>query len=134
MTGLVTVDGLGHPLLESTSNEMGQLADIGKYDYWKGNEDGAIAAQAAIWGLEYKVAVSSSDPIIETDIVNFLKVQDNGRGWATGLIPANGTDWQAQITGVPEPSTWAMLLLGFAGLAFAGYRRARKSHATFAAA
>jgi hypothetical protein len=24
---------------------------------------------------------------------------------------------------VPEPSTWAMLLIGFAGLAFAGYRR-----------
>jgi hypothetical protein len=27
--------------------------------------------------------------------------------------------------GVPEPSTWAMMLLGFAGLAFAGYRRTR---------
>jgi hypothetical protein len=28
---------------------------------------------------------------------------------------------------VPEPSTWAMLLLGFAGLGFAGYRHARKA-------
>ncbi len=28
---------------------------------------------------------------------------------------------------VPEPSTWAMMLLGFAGLGFAGYRRARKA-------
>jgi PEP-CTERM motif len=27
---------------------------------------------------------------------------------------------------VPEPSTWAMLLLGFAGLGFVGYRRTRK--------
>jgi hypothetical protein len=27
---------------------------------------------------------------------------------------------------VPEPSTWAMLRLGFAGLGFVGYRRARK--------
>jgi PEP-CTERM motif len=26
---------------------------------------------------------------------------------------------------VPEPSTWAMMVLGFAGLGFAGYRRAR---------
>ena len=34
---------------------------------------------------------------------------------------------------VPEPSTWAMMLLGFAGLGFAGYRRARAGHATFAA-
>jgi hypothetical protein len=29
---------------------------------------------------------------------------------------------------VPEPSTWAMMLLGFAGLGFAGYRRGRKTH------
>jgi hypothetical protein len=27
---------------------------------------------------------------------------------------------------VPEPSTWAMMLLGFAGLGFAGYRTSRK--------
>jgi hydroxymethylpyrimidine pyrophosphatase-like HAD family hydrolase len=29
----------------------------------------------------------------------------------------------------PEPSTWAMMLLGFAGLAFAGYRRTREPRA-----
>ena len=29
---------------------------------------------------------------------------------------------------VPEPSTWAMMLLGFVGLSYAGYRRARKAH------
>jgi uncharacterized protein (TIGR03118 family) len=28
---------------------------------------------------------------------------------------------------VPEPSTWAMMLIGFVGLAFAGFKRARKS-------
>ena len=31
----------------------------------------------------------------------------------------------SDVEGVPEPSTWAMMLLGFAGLGFAGYRRAR---------
>jgi hypothetical protein len=30
---------------------------------------------------------------------------------------------------VPEPSTWAMMLAGFAGLGFAGYRAARKNTA-----
>jgi len=30
---------------------------------------------------------------------------------------------------IPEPSTWAMMLLGFAGLAFVGYRRASASAA-----
>ena len=32
----------------------------------------------------------------------------------------------SQIAGVPEPSTWAMMLLGFAGLGYAGFRRASK--------
>jgi hypothetical protein len=34
---------------------------------------------------------------------------------------------------VPEPSTWAMMVLGFAGLGFAGYRRARGRAAALAA-
>jgi hypothetical protein len=33
---------------------------------------------------------------------------------------------------VPEPSTWAMMLLGFVGLGFAGYRASRKSAAVAA--
>ena len=33
---------------------------------------------------------------------------------------------------VPEPSTWAMMLLGFASLGFVGYRRARAGRATLA--
>ncbi len=32
-------------------------------------------------------------------------------------------------TDVPEPSTWAMMLLGFAGLGFAGYRASRRTAA-----
>jgi hypothetical protein len=40
-----------------------------------------------------------------------------------GISQIQTTD---QITGVPEPGTWAMMLLGFAGLAFAFHKR-RKS-------
>ena len=32
----------------------------------------------------------------------------------------------------PEPSTWAMMILGFAGLGFAGYRASRKAAAVAA--
>ena len=30
------------------------------------------------------------------------------------------------VASAPEPSTWAMMLLGFASLGYAGYRRARE--------
>ena len=48
------------------------------------------------------------------------------------LLDAAGDGYQivASFSVVPESSTWAMLLLGFAGLGFAGYRRAMASHAT----
>jgi hypothetical protein len=34
-----------------------------------------------------------------------------------------------EVSGVatPEPSTWAMMTLGFAGLGFAGYRASRRA-------
>ena len=35
----------------------------------------------------------------------------------------------ATTTAVPEPSTWAMLATGFAGLGFVGMRRGLKVHA-----
>jgi hypothetical protein len=36
-------------------------------------------------------------------------------------------------TAVPEPSTWAMMLIGFVGIGFMTYRRSRKSEALAAA-
>ena len=54
----------------------------------------------------------------------------------TGDAPAVGDKLILDLTfagsvtpGVPEPSTWALILLGFAGLGFAGYRRSRGARA-----
>jgi hypothetical protein len=41
----------------------------------------------------------------------------------SNLYPLNFTLSEGNLGGVPEPSTWAMLLIGFAALGFAGYRR-----------
>jgi PEP-CTERM motif len=48
------------------------------------------------------------------------------------LTGASGTFWglapdPLRTSAVPEPSTWAMMLLGFAGLGFAGYRKSHKA-------
>jgi hypothetical protein len=40
-----------------------------------------------------------------------------------GAISLSLTDASKMPGGVPEPSTWAMMLLGFAGLGYAGFRR-----------
>ena len=62
---------------------------------------------------------------------------------ASGLSSGNLTiaEYYRSLSGtlvaaaVPEPSTWAMMLLGFAGLGFAGYRQTkRRGDVAFSAA
>jgi len=43
------------------------------------------------------------------------------------LVFSSGVGNPPIATGVPEPSTWALLLIGFAGLGFAAFRRSRES-------
>jgi hypothetical protein len=44
---------------------------------------------------------------------------------STGYTPLGGGDGYFTASFVPEPSTWVMMLLGFVGLGFAGYRSHR---------
>ncbi len=46
--------------------------------------------------------------------------------WGSG---ADADRLTVNIGGVPEPATWAMMMVGFVGLGLAGYRAARKSAA-----
>jgi len=41
--------------------------------------------------------------------------------------PAGSQAFTSTAGAVPEPSTWAMMLVGFAGLGYAGYRKARQT-------
>ena len=60
--GPLTENGSGALLSEQLSNELGQIAGIGKSALSKGNDDLAAAAQAAIWGLEYSVTPTFANP------------------------------------------------------------------------
>ena len=54
-------------------------------------------------------------------------VADNDFGLAPGgYSTGTGSFGAVVVTPVPEPSTWAMLLLGFAGVGFMAYRRKKK--------
>jgi hypothetical protein len=76
------------------------------------------------------LVVNTSAPTVETfnwagiNAVDFSSCcgvhHDGYLGSGTQFVMDN-----LSISIVPEPSTWAMMLLGFAALGFAGYRRAR---------
>jgi len=55
-----------------------------------------------------------------SEALSFLAV-----GTPAGVPPFSLLD-SVSLTAVPEPSTWAMMCLGFAGLGFAAYRRRAK--------
>jgi hypothetical protein len=64
-----------------------------------------------------------------------------GDGWdrnnyLIGSVAFSNINWITAdvLSAVPEPSTWAMMLIGFAGLGFSAYRRKRNATALAAAA
>jgi len=95
-------------------------------------DDLSAAIQAAIWQVEYgTVATYSGDTGFGTDLseidallpatMNYGGVQIGNPG-DQGLF--NNQNLFTTMT-VPEPSTWAMMMIGFAGLAVVGYRKAK---------
>jgi probable HAF family extracellular repeat protein len=68
------------------------------------------------------------DPGLGWNLHDADGINDAGQIVGTGIIGGEGhafllTPIQTMSSGVPELSTWAMMLLGFAGLGIAGYRR-----------
>ena len=150
MTGPVNTDstgatsGTGNPISTTISGEIQTLANIG-VGIAKGGgvptswsfqtQEKLTAIQGAIWEVEYgflpsQVTGTSAENALIAQYVNFASDHYTAQ-YATGIYATGpggqGLGYsQAQVSGVPEPSTWAMLLLGFAGIGAMTYRR-RKS-------
>jgi hypothetical protein len=64
-------------------------------------------------------------------IINLGGLPGSSRSEALGINDAGVVGFidVHAIRGVPEPSTWAMMLVGFAGLALTGYRRVKAGDA-----
>ena len=98
------------------------------------------AYQVAIWSEEYGSAFSydSLGSVFATDVANALSFANAqaGGGINSGLklsfyVPGGDAVSQTLIGGttgaVPEPSTWAMGIIGFAVLGAMGYKRRTKA-------
>jgi hypothetical protein len=99
--------------------------------FWPGNAPPTASAYPGagsvldIYGLMFTVGAGTA-----------VDLYSNGVGFAPpgsefGAVIANHDTLLDSVSDIalstPEPSTWAMVVLGFAGLGFAGYRKARKT-------
>jgi hypothetical protein len=82
-------------------------------------QSGPIHLQLTLTGLDTADFMKNSD--------GYYFAADIANGQNTGTIGAN-----VITTAVPEPSTWAMMILGFAGVGFMAYRRKSKPAFRFA--
>jgi hypothetical protein len=136
--GVLDHDGLGNPISQALSNRIGHIAELGFAALNDGDGLKASAAQLAVWSLELGQTPAFYNSIVESDFRTLLgDVFVNNGYYATALVPDGG--WPANpyasqqmvvglASGVPEPSTWAMMLTGFAGLGYAAFRRHQKEN------
>jgi hypothetical protein len=102
--------------------------------------DVATAIAVAIWSVEYGTAVPSGFTYnyVDSTVASLAPLYDNDAisgVWApfTGYSALSYTNEQTLTSNqtvfavIPEPSTWAMMLLGLGGLGFAGYRSSRRA-------
>jgi PEP-CTERM motif-containing protein len=124
-----------------TNVPIGGIGTIGEY-----TTAGATVNAALISGLPGPVgiAVDGSDlfvakllPLGSGSIgeyttagatVNARLISGLGVAFPAGIAIASGP------SAIPEPSTWAMMLLGFAGVGFAAYRRRSPKNGSWLAA
>jgi PEP-CTERM motif len=108
-------------------------------------DDFALAGAIHVLALVHWIGGPNASGISDqSQIVGYYDVDSVVRGFLysegiyTTLVDSSytyalGINDPGQIVGltfgVPEPSTWAMMLIGFAGLGFMAYRRTKKSAA-----
>ena len=108
----ITTADLADPQLELTLSHDAAGSDVitASYAFGTGNTLASFTGSSSVLGI-----TDSSSNV-------FTPISDSVRSGFDAFAPV-----------VPEPSTWAMMLMGFAGVGFFGYRRAKWRRATLAA-
>ena len=134
MLPYATFDSANLQAKNLSGNNLTQIAAIANWGFDQYNANnlvGAAVAQLAIWAVEYGTGGNTLDPHIsdpsEKDIFAQLVLGNfdhSDTRSVVALIPdGNSQVVVTQTAAVPEPATWAMILLGFMGVGFMAYRR-----------
>ena len=99
-------------------NDLGQVVG----SYWSADfqtADGFLYSNGVYSTLDYPGAVGTS----------IIGINNSGEMIGSYSTGQNSFSFLHSDTALstPEPSTWAMMLIGFVGLGFAGYRASRKN-------
>ena len=89
-----------------------------------------LPSSVAIDGTSYSIAPDNINP--NPRGYTFSNLGIIGSSVDVQFFQSSGYPWVmvgevSFDSGIPEPSSWVMMLLGFAGLGIVGYRSARKS-------
>jgi hypothetical protein len=74
------------------------------------------------WNTTNSQSFLDSAHTLDTQGFDFASVGNESFNWRL-IGTCSGPGCGGVVTGVPEPSTWAMLIVGFAGVGFMAYRR-----------
>jgi hypothetical protein len=146
MSGLNYVNGSSvdfqGPVIQSVTLPVASLPAVWTDERYDQFDDIVLNPNSLYW-IEVSVGSANGESVVEWGItadVSDPDVANNYFAWFNtddGFFLNKGIDpfpfdntLQMEVDAVPEPSTWAMMLMGFAGLGYASYRRAREPRAT----
>lgn len=125
-------DRHGNALNSTQIQQITGLASLGSRLIKLGDPDLAnrlAAIQSAIWAIEYPTfSVTSADATVQGYINGYKTLAPSLGGKAFTIYAVDGKT-QGFIIGVPEPQTWAMMIIGFGliGLTLRDGRRRSRS-------
>jgi len=128
----MSVDGNAYATYMTVAGSYSALADTAAAIL---HDDGAsvyIDGNPCLVCAPLQTSLHENDFTLPSGSHNLLITYVESNGSPSDLILRTGNVGFAPT--VPEPSTWIMMLIGFAGVGFVAYRRTKKSSAELAAA